>query len=169
MQLAIEEVKIRAKKLLKQLRSGQSLGWITVQRASEDWQLKHIQLLLARQLGFGDWQHAHQILSGAVHGDAKVDFGQLWYERACGTLVNHWFADYQEARQTLHTLEDHCLYPFRHQFVVAAPLYAELLGLPALTSPEWQQTNRDLVKGYGGSGWQQLTLRRICHKLDSLG
>ena len=167
MQLAVNELKVRAKKLLKQLREGQTPDWLSRSKhvQNEPWQLKHCQGLLARRLGFKDWHHARQVLSGTQFSEAGDDFGSFWYENACGSLVNLWFAHYQEAAEALASHPTFCLYPYKNQFVVAAPLYAEIIGLPAVDSPEWQKLSQNLLQGYGSEAWDKLALVRLERKL----
>lgn len=168
MQLAVNELKIRAKLLLKALRSGHRPDWLSgSQSLRDEWQLKDCQTLLAQKSGFRDWHHARLILSGEATRDVSPDFGELWYARACGVLINQWFADYAPARQALLAEGGSCLFPYKRQFVVAAPLYTELLGLSEQTLA-WHSLNHDLIDGYGTPAWDLLALACLCHKLDSL-
>ncbi|GGO68118.1 hypothetical protein [Bowmanella pacifica] len=169
MQLAVNELKVRSKKLLKEIREGQMPSWLSQSPhvQNEDWQLKHCQTLLARRLGFKDWHHAKQVLSGSLPLEQGADFGTFWYENACGSLVNLWFAHYAQAREMLSDPR-YCLYPYKHQFVVAEPVYADILGLPAPDTFDWQRLSRNLLEGYPSEAWDKLALVRLEYKLGRI-
>ncbi|OMH38045.1 hypothetical protein [Motiliproteus sp. MSK22-1] len=120
----VEELKIRAKKLLKQ--EPVDTGLLALSKKNSP-QLKHCQLFIARQYGFRDWQHAQHILSCSSAFPTE-DYGRFWYTNQCSTLLNHWCRDYREAL-AVQQARGGILLPYRTQFVVADRPYLRLMGL----------------------------------------
>jgi hypothetical protein len=106
----IEELKIQAKRLLKQTPSSEALLKLS---KGEPAKLKHCQLLIARQYGFNHWDHARLVLSGK----SCDDYGTFWYKNQCGTLLNHWCKSYKEAYQVQQDSGGTIL-PYKTQFMV---------------------------------------------------
>ena len=171
MDKALQELKIKAKRLLKTSRTDDSAldGFQSIAK-KQRWdlrlplKLKDSQNLLALQCGFNHWQHAQQILSGAPATVASIDFGTFWHQPACDALINQWFADYDEASAAQQRLKDSYLLPFKTQFVVCGKEYLGLLGIAASDSELLAGIGNDLVNGYGTPTWDSLALRVIKHK-----
>ncbi len=160
MERALTEAKIRAKRLLKQCNSdnpnalARLARWHrTLQGAEHGLQLKHCQSVIARELGFTDWQQLQRVLSGkATEQDDTPNMGSLFYRDACSAFVNRWFAGYPEARAALD--EAHYLLPYKTQFVVVAADYIAALGID--DPGQLQAVNRDLYASYPGPEWDTL-------------
>lgn len=170
---ALTEVKIRAKRLLKANQRQDSnvvqrLATITAKLAISQTkiQLKHCLQVIALELGFNDFNHCQRVLSGqAQKGE---DLGQLFHSQRCDSMLNHWFSQYQEARDFCQGTENNLLLPFKKQFfVVNRQNYFTILkldvssGLPTKEAPSW-----DLVDNYASTDWDNLAFMMIQHKLD---
>ncbi|MDH1470399.1 hypothetical protein [Shewanella sp. GD03713] len=132
---ALTEVKILAKKHLKACQAGDAVALdkfaplmnkqgLTLQ----DIQLKHCQSLLARELGFTDFNHCQRVLSGQAQ--IGEDLGTLFHSRRCDSLLNHWFSGFDEAQAFLQQSPQMVLLPYKKQFfVVNGADYLDALGL----------------------------------------
>ncbi|MFV0594438.1 hypothetical protein [Shewanella sp.] len=132
---ALTEVKILAKKHLKACQAGDIVALDKLASlmnkqdlTQQDIQLKHCQSLLARELGFTDFNHCQRVLSGqALIGE---DLGTLFHNRRCDTLLNHWFSCFDEALAFLEQAPRMVLLPYKKQFfAVNGPDYLDALGL----------------------------------------
>lgn len=83
--------------------------------------------LVAREVGFANWEQARKVLGGeAAPGD---DMGTFWHAPRCSGLLNPWFSKLAEARAALAAATDDgppggtaglaVLLPYRRQFVLA--------------------------------------------------
>ncbi|MFB2727191.1 hypothetical protein ACE02H_06940 [Shewanella mangrovisoli] len=138
---ALTEVKILAKKHLKACQAGDDVALDKLASlmnkqglTQQDIQLKHCQAVLARELGFTDFNHCQRVLSGqALIGE---DLGTLFHNRRCDTLLNHWFSSFDEAQAFLKQAPQMVLLPYKKQFfVVNGPDYLDALGL-VLNDPD---------------------------------
>ena len=138
---ALTEVKILAKKQLKTCQAGDTLALQKFASLMDkqgfdqnNIQLKHCQGILARELGFTDFNHCQRVLSGQAQ--IGEDLGALFHNRRCDTLLNHWFSRFDEAQFFLKQTPNMVLLPFKKQFfAVNGPDYIEALGL-TLSDPE---------------------------------
>jgi hypothetical protein len=91
-------------------------------------QRKHCLAAVAREAGFGGWEHALRVLAGDV---AEVDFGDALYPHGASARLNHWFASYEEARAALAELGpgQYLLAYRRHFLIVDRDFIGETLGL----------------------------------------
>lgn len=185
MDKALKELKIRAKKLLKAYQQDSLVlqpfdnilrkqKWSTRQELK----LKDCQNLLAIKCGFKGWQEAQQTLTGKastgknLSQDNAVDFSGFLHSSSCDVLLNHWFANYQEAKQMLATNPDKVLLPYKRQFVVVGSEYLHLIGLSQTTNATPDIANllgsikRDLLKSYGSDEWDELAKQVVTAKLN---
>lgn len=163
-QALVAELKVRARLGLKALRAGDTrllerarLGGHR-QNDPPEWRLGHCLTLVARSLGFADWDQARRVLSG--HAQPGDDLGAFWHAKACDRLLNHWFADLDRARELLwQSGPQRVLLPYRRQFVVVEEPYLRELGLSLqhLSSG----TGQDLVQAYGSPAWRALCWQRL--------
>lgn len=176
--IALNETKIRAKKLLKACQQDElpAKQRVTTLMAKlgilhSDLQLKHCQQVIARELGFIDFHHCQRVLSGqAILGD---DWGNLFHTKQCETLLNHWFTGYLAARDFNAQAESTLLLPYKKQFfVVERQDYCNALNLHIIS----QQVDnageptilRDLVSSYANADWHSFALAMIQHKLPKV-
>lgn len=164
MNLVLIELKTRASFLHKKLKLADPAGLILVEKLSRKrqwtiptlWQHKHCLNLIAARYGFQDWQHAHQVFSGASKlGD---DFGDFWHQDM--GFTNHWFSDYQEAQDYLSEHPRCFLLPYRRQYFVTESEYLEALHLPA-NHTAWNQYQHNLCLSYGSEFWLSIALHRL--------
>lgn len=164
MNIVLNELKIRASFLHKKLNLADPASLALVEKLSRkrqwtipaQWQHKHCLNLVAAQVGFHDWQHAHHVFSGAAIPDD--DFGDFWHQNM--GFTNHWFADYQEACDYLTKHPQSFLLPYRRQYFVVEREYLEVLHLQA-THPGWHQYARNLCLSYGSEFWLSLAIHRL--------
>lgn len=158
----LRELKVRARLRLKALRGGDAVTLAHAERfgrrrrwvSPSRWRLHQALHLVAADCGFEDWLQAKSVLGG-THVP-QGDHGAFWYTDGCGAFLNHWFADYDEARACLAAGPDRGLYPYRRQYVVADGGYAEALGL----TPQAMR-GRDLVQDYGTPFWHERCRERL--------
>ncbi|ABI39049.1 conserved hypothetical protein [Shewanella sp. MR-4] len=132
---ALTEVKILAKKHLKACQAGDAVALDKLASlmnkqglTQQDIQLKHCQSLLARELGFTDFNHCQRVLSGQAQ--IGEDLGTLFHSRRCDSLLNHWFSVFDEAQAFLQQSPQMVLLPYKKQFfVVNGADYLDALGL----------------------------------------
>jgi hypothetical protein len=150
----IEEIKVRAKLLQKRIEQGEPgalerLRKLPELRKSTPEQLKefaatiqrkHCFAVVSGELGFAGYQHAQRVLSGE---EAENDFGTMLYPSRCGAL-NHWYANYQEARDLRAEVNGYLLAYKRHFFIVDG-YFIEALGLDP-SDPDWDAIGRDWAK-----------------------
>lgn len=161
MDKALSELKIQAKKLLKALHKGEDAlePYQPLMRKKEwseksDWQLKDCLNLVSMRLGFNQFQHAQIVLSGKLDDPEMTDFGAFWHHPGCDALVNHWFANYQEAKQALVDLNVGALFPYKKQYVIGQSEYLKRIGIEA----KFSDAERDFVQCYGSPYWDELAL-----------
>jgi len=105
-------------------------------------QLKRRQCLIAvaRQLGFGSWEHARDVLSSRE----EHDFGTLLYPKSCAGHYNIWSAHYVEARE-IRAAHGGYLLAYKRQFLIVEEGYIDSMGLDP-HDPDWTRIGRDWVK-----------------------
>uniref|UniRef100_UPI004047A55E hypothetical protein n=1 Tax=Shewanella baltica TaxID=62322 RepID=UPI004047A55E len=176
--IALNETKIRAKKLLKACQQDElpAKQRVTTLMAKlgilhSDLQLKHCQQVIARELGFIDFHHCQRVLSGqAILGD---DWGNLFHTKQCETLLNHWFTGYLAARDFNRQAESTLLLPYKKQFfVVERQDYCNALNLSRISqqvdNADEPTILRDLVSSYANADWNAFALAMIQHKLPKV-
>ena len=105
-------------------------------------QLKRRQCLVAvaRQLGFGSWEHARDVLTSRE----QQDFGTLLYPGSCNGHYNIWSAHYAEARE-IRAAHGGYLLAYKRQFLIVEEGYIDSMGLDP-HDPDWQRIGRDWVR-----------------------
>lgn len=164
MHRALNEVKIRAKRLHRACRQEQTDATVRVaqqlpglHKDSDNIQLKHCQQAIARELGFKEWHDCQRLLSGQAR-PGRDDMGVLFHHPRCDALLNHWFAHYPQAALYRQQAPHLTLLPYKRQFVVVTRDYLAAL---ALDEALVQQAGADLVSSYPGEYWDQLALAML--------
>lgn len=150
----IQEIKVRAEILQKRIEQGDTSAFErlrvlpelrkatseVLQEFAKAIQRKHCFAVISRELGFSGYPHAQRVLSG---DEAENDFGTMLYPARSGAF-NHWYANYEEARDLRAQINGYLLAYKRHFFIVDQ-YFIESLGLdPA--DPDWDAMGRDWVK-----------------------
>tara|TARA_R110000868_G_scaffold124027_1_gene328122 strand:+ start:2330 stop:2980 length:651 start_codon:yes stop_codon:yes gene_type:complete len=153
---ALDEYKIRASKLLKDFASADKRrAFGAAYRLASLWpdgnanelladksrvQRKHALAVIAREMGFRDWQH----LSAEAHIEMPAFDTARLFTAKTGFYLNAWFVTYDEARAALNR-KDRFLFPYRHQFVVCEGGLLKTLGID-VSDPDWEAIGRDWAK-----------------------
>ena len=182
MNKALDELKIQAKFLLKSARnnqpdaiqrlakySGNKPHSISLDLSYTDIaKLKHCQHVLAREVGFQNWQHAHSILgacastqSNNVSDSKAVNMGKFWHSSNCDALINLWFSSYQEARLALLTEPNKYLIPYQQQFIVVTEDYIKVVALDTIDDSLWCDVQHDLVASHATEAWDKIAHIRL--------
>lgn len=164
MELALNELKIQAKKRLKLLKSDTDsfthekiLKQIGVNHQN-DVQLKHALTIVSRQLGFSTWQQTSSVLSGARQTNPVNDMGTLFYPKAGHGLTNEWFADYASAYAVLMADYDNkWLFPYKNQFIVGDANYLAAFRFEPEIILLLEDINHDMEASYNTPLWDQIT------------
>lgn len=165
MKLAINEVKTQAKKLLKALHENEvlfqsmrlPLKRVAVSSLSQ-LKLKHCLSIVSHQLGFDSWQQAHEVLSGKQHSIELLNMGSFFYPKSCGVFINEWFADYQQAKNTLLKNEkSKWLLPYKNQYIVVTQSYIDVFKLNDNLTSLWSEIKHDMVESYNTDIWDQIS------------
>ena len=162
------EYRIRAKRLLKQLRYAEShelaleaaarfqrlesFSGMTAARVVEnrkDVKLKHALALVALEEGYGSW--------AALKVSAEAT-GPEMYDPRMDTFLNRWFARYGDARASLEE-EGGFLLPYEGQFFVCEDGAVKMLGLDP-DDPDWELIGRDWVNPKDRRAWARLAHKR---------
>lgn len=153
---ALSEYKIRASRLLKDFAStDKRRAYGAAHRLAGLWpdgnanelladrsrvQRKHALAVIAREMGFRDWQH----LTAQAHVEMPAfDTTRLFPPKA-SFYLNAWFVTYEEARAAL-ARKDRFLFPYRNQFVVCEAGLLKSLGIDA-QDPDWALIGRDWAR-----------------------
>src|SRR6266403_5334101 len=130
--LNLDEYRIRASRLLKELRGADlALGLRAANRfcilpsfadkapgdiynSRDQLKRKHSLTVIAKEAGFQDWSQLKAAMPEKV--DIAFDTTRLFQRTA--TFLNLWYRTYAEAREVLTTVPKRYLFPYRHQFVV---------------------------------------------------
>jgi len=169
MELALKEVKTQAKKLLKSLKANNNttlatdfILQTTALTSLEQVKLKQCLTIVANQLGFENWHHIQEILSGSKQVDKPLNMGTLFYPKGCGGFINEWFVDYQQAQKTLIDCDSQkWLLPYKNQFIVVKEDYIVMFNLNEKTKRLWPDIGYNLVKGYKSLAWDKVVCEII--------
>jgi len=164
MELAINEVKIQAKKLLKALKVDDNLVQkmqIPLKKAAvasiDELKLKHCLSLVSIELGFTNWHQAKDVLSGVKPLSGVTNMGSFFYPEGCGGFINEWFVDYQLAKDTIDkSSQSKWLLPYKSQYIVVEYNYIRVFNLPAKLTPLWTELAHNMVAGYNSPAWDKL-------------
>lgn len=154
---ALAEYKVRAGKLLKDFASADKrCAFHAAHRLASLWpetdaksllaskariQRKHALAVIAREMGFRDWQH----LTEEAHVELPAFDTTRLFPASTSFYLNAWFTTYEEARDALGTRKGRFLFPYRHQFVVCEGGLLASLGID-VKDPDWQAIGRDWVR-----------------------
>lgn len=157
--LTLRECQIQASLLLKDLRSGElprahraaaRLQRLPLFRALSPEQIlarptpiqrKHALWTVALERGYPSWVALKAALEGP---QAPVLDTTLFFRGGGYGYLNHWFARYEEARETLD-LVGGFLFPYCNQFFVCPAGLVDALGLDASHS-DWERIGYDWVR-----------------------
>ncbi len=164
MELALNEVKTQAKKLLKALRLDSELLLtmkLSLKRLSlsslDDLRLKHCLTIVSQQLGFDNWHHAQNTLSGNVKTGTPLNMGTFLYPKGCGGFINEWFADYEQAKNILvNEANNKWLLPYKNQFIVVEKEFISLFNIDNKLMMLWSEIDHDMAEGYNSLAWDRL-------------
>lgn len=157
MHLAIDELKIKAKKLLKTI--------LVLDSSRADIQLMACQRIVAKKLGFDDFNHARQLLTAKVKVATSADFGSMWYDASCIKYTNQWFSTYSEALE-IHQHNHYYLLPYKRQFLLVTEAFMFSLGLTEHELEPLGQAGGDLISCYASEVWDKLAQLRIRTAID---
>jgi hypothetical protein len=124
------------------------------------WKLRATNVNACRSVGFRSWEQARTVLSGQAQ--AGDDMGAFWHAPRCSSLLNHWFASYDDAWACWQAMPGHALLPYRRQFVVVGEPYLRELGLTdVLQAHADEARGLDMAAHYGDGIWQSLCAMRL--------
>jgi hypothetical protein len=169
MELALNEVKIQAKKLLKIIKVDNNLlSTIKVPLKklglsfSDEIQLKHSLTIVSQQLGFDNWHHAQDVLSGSKEPVEVLNMGTFFYPKGADGFINEWFANYQQAENTLSAQTGKkWLLPYKNQFIVVKKDYISTFGLDEKLMLLWADINHNMIDSYKSVEWDKLACEII--------
>lgn len=164
----LSECRIRAKRLLKQLKQSssgemaeeaaarfmrlESFSGMTAARVVENQdglKLKHALAVVALEEGYGSWT--------ALKVSAEAT-GPEMYDPRMDTFLNRWFARHEDARSSLEE-EGGFLLPYKSQFFICETGAIKMLGLNP-EDPDWEIIGRDWVKPRDRDAWLRLARKR---------
>jgi len=177
MEFALNEVKTQAKKLLKAIKSNSSLRpkmELTFNKLGitllDEIKLKHCLVIVAQQLGFDNWHHAQDILSGSKKNIEALTMGTLFYPKGADGFINEWFANYQQAKNTiLGDTGKKWLLPYKNQFIVVRKDFISTFMLDEKLMQLWTDIEHDMVSGYNTTAWDKLTCGIIKNREKKYG
>jgi hypothetical protein len=153
---ALDEYKVRASKLLKDFASSDKRrAYGAAHRLAGLWpdgnpnelladpsrvQRKHALAVIAREMGFRDWQH----LTAEAHVEMPAFDTTRLFPPKTSFYLNGWYVTYEEAHAAL-ARKDRFLFPYRRQFVVVEAGLLKSLGID-VADPDWQLIGRDWAK-----------------------
>jgi hypothetical protein len=178
----LEEYKIRASILHKQLRRGnpeqaqsaaqrfQRLSHLArlpvqeiVQRKDEI-QRKHALAVIALENDYASWAdlkgHFERLEKLAALRQSYA-YTPL-YPRRCAGFINDWYASHEKART--HLVRDGgYLLPYRHHFFICQRPYIEVLGLDP-DDPDWERIGWDWARPADRAAWERLNARLAAYE-----
>lgn len=182
MNKALNELKIQAKILLKSARNNQPSAIQKLLKYSGNKprsnaldlaysdlaKLKHCQHVVAREVGFENWQHANSILSASdsllncfTSESETINMGKFWHSHRCDALINLWFSSYQEARIALQAEPNNYLVPYQQQFIVVTEDYINAVSLHEVEASLWAEVKHDLIASYASDAWDKIAYTRL--------
>lgn len=157
MHLAIEEIKIKAKKLHKLARAKNAKA--KPEQANLP-KLTDCQQHIAKQLGFANFSQARKLFSGQVNKAMATDFGTLFYPSDASRFTNLWFSHYAEAKAVCAAGNAYLL-PYKTQFLLVEIPFLQHLGLEQQEIDQLDSVNRDLVHAYPSQLWDRIAQQSI--------
>lgn len=166
------EYRIRAKRLLKQLKQAkseemvmeaaarfqrlQSFSGMTTAQILEnrkDVKLKHALAVVALEEGYSSWRE----LKATTETFMETSNPEM-YDPRMDTFLNRWFARYGNARASLEE-EGGFLLPYKSQFFVCETGAIKMLGLNP-DDPDWELIGYDWAKPRDPEAWLRLVGKR---------
>lgn len=179
-QTRLYEYRVKARRLLKQLRSGgesetaeaaarfRKLGRFEEKSVAhilddlKDVQLKHALSVVALEQGYESWvalkRHEETKETPSVAQKQARAERTLMYEKGLDVLLNRWFARYEDARKSLEKLGGF-LFPYKHQFFVCEEEGIRILGLDP-DDPDWERIDWDWSRPRDQDAWKRLEEKR---------
>jgi hypothetical protein len=169
--LNLEEHRIRATRLLKELRGADLAAGLhaanrfcilpgfadkapgDIHNNRDRLQRKHALAVVAREAGFNGWP---ELKAATPPADIGFDATRLFQKTA--TFLNLWYRTYSEAREVLTADPKRYLFPYRHQFVVCEGQLLEDQGIDT-ADPDWERIGRDWVKPLDARAHARLAVR----------
>ncbi len=169
MNLALNEVKTQAKKLLKALRDDQSIIKNLNKAfkklnlsAVEPIKLKHCLSLIAYQLGFDSWHQAQQVLSGEEDLTNRPNMGTFFYNNRCSVHINEWFSSYEMAKLRLQEQPTaKFILPYKRQFILVERHFLQALNLNDNAVDQLGSIEHNMVEGYNTQAWDVIACNII--------
>lgn len=178
--LPLSELRIRARRLLKELRSsdvkaaGRAAKRFGQLRAFADkaqdqilasrevMRLKHALAIIALEQGYPSWIALKSAVEAAAPpSEEPLSFadGRMMYAGGLDVLLNRWFARYEDARASRQQMGGF-LFPYDKQFFVCEAEGVRVLGLDP-TEPDWQRIGWDWVEPLDRAAWDRLREKRL--------
>jgi len=175
MELAINEIKTQAKKLLRALKADNNLvnkmriPFKKVAISSVDeLKLKHCLSLVSLELGFTNWHEAHGVLSGTTETLEGINMGTFLYPQVCGGFINEWYASYPEAKESLtSSVNKKWLLPYKSQYIVVEQDFVAVFTLETKLAPLWAKIENNMVTGYNSLAWDTLACAIIKNRIKA--
>jgi hypothetical protein len=157
-QALLDEARIRASKLLKQLRSEDREASFGAARRIEKWlgareeiRRKHALDVVASEFGYQNWLHLKRSATARKSFDTDILFQRN------ATFLNLWFKTYEEARAVLDPPTRY-LFPHRQHFVVCEEGMLRALGID-IQDEDWERIGRDWVQPVDPEAWNRLATK----------
>jgi len=170
--LNLDEYRIRASRLLKELR-GTDLALALhaanrfcilpgfadkapgdIYNGRDRLKRKHALTVIAREGGFKDCPQ----LKSSMPPQCDIGFDTTRLFQRTATFLNLWYRTYAEAREVLTPNPKRYLFPYRHQFVVCEGQLLEDQGIDT-SDPDWERIGRDWVKPLDARAQARLAVR----------
>lgn len=137
MKNAVQELKIRAEILHKNIQKGVGLNRLRrlprlrakkeaqLREAAKEIRRRDCLAIIAAECGFSNWRQAKIALSGE---GPTTEFGSLLCPTRCAIFTNPWFRTYEEAAKARASCQGYLL-AHRREFFVVGRSYVAALGL----------------------------------------
>jgi hypothetical protein len=88
----------------------------------------------------------------------EIDPARLWYQPNLDIFLNRWFADYDQARESLEN-EGGFLLPYQKHFFVCNADVISAIGLDP-KDPDWEKIGRDCARPLDPEAFARLYQKR---------
>ena len=158
------EGKIQASILLKHLRSSDKLlvnqaimrirqqdffSQLSDEELLSNFKLKHCLEIIALENQYQSWRDFKKNFDKSIEDD--------FVEHYIGGFLNHWFPNYQEAKE-FQRLRGGFLLPFKSQYFICEADFIEVIGLDS-GDQLWREIDFDWVKPMSKKSWKILRKR----------
>ena len=169
MELALKELKTQAKKLLKAVKLDSDMLLKNETPLKEldlslidELKLKQCLTIVSQQLGFRNWHHAQDVLSGKIKNIENLNMGTFFYPQGADGFINEWFANYQQAKSTLSAQAgEKWILPYKNQFIVVKKDYILAFKLNEKSTMLWSVIDHNMVDSYKSEAWDKIALEII--------